>query len=291
MSKNINKNKKGKRTGRVIFSLFLIFILLVAGYWGFENFTFKIDEVEILNPKIAREIEIVHLSDLHGAKFCKDNSALIHKIDKINPDLVMVTGDMYTSTKIEKHMPVVLNLMEDLAQKYSVYFVPGEHDHDEDYISRLGELGVTVLLGEKADITVKGTEMSIYGVDQCYFPENYDIADFFEPLDNSRYNILLAHVPQYKNYINFGFNLTLCGDTHGGIANLPFFGVVNYNGEWFPEYNQSHKVEITVKGLYSGKTQYDKFYVSGGLGNYPLPARFMNRAEFAHIILKNTSAE
>ena len=276
--------KKQKKNKRGNFLLYLIVItFLLCAFWGYENFTFRVDKLEIQSGKIQNEVKIVHLSDLHGAKYGKDNTFLVKSIEKQNPDFIVVTGDMFSSTKAQEQMPTAVNLLSTLATKYSVYFVVGEHDRDETYIAQLKGANVKVIENEKIDIG----NVTLYGTNRVYFPENYEVSEDFEPLNKDRFNLLLAHVPQFEDYTNFGFDLVLSGDTHGGIADIPFVGIANYDGEWFPERSENFDEENTpVKGLYKGNdTSYT--YVSGGLGNYPAPVRFMNRPEYGVITLKN----
>ncbi|MBR2152724.1 MAG: metallophosphoesterase [Clostridia bacterium] len=256
---------------------------LLSAFWGYENFTFKVDTVEIQSSKIQNEVKIVHLSDLHGAKYGKDNSILVKSIEKQSPDFIVATGDMFSSTKKEEQMSTAVNLLSTLATKYPVYFVAGEHDRDDEYITQLKNAKVKVIENERIDIG----NITLYGTNRVYFPEGYDVSEDFESLNKEKFNLLLAHVPQFEYYTNFGFDLVLSGDTHGGIADIPFVGIANYDGEWFPERNQSFDENDTpIKGLYKGN-DISYTYVSGGLGNYPAPVRFMNRPEYGVITLKN----
>ena len=93
----------------------------------------------------------------------------------------------------------------------------------------------------------------------------------------------MAHIPNYDSYAAFGADLTICGDTHGGIIQLPFGrGPAYYSetGEWFPEIFGSRS-DIYDKGMfdYDGGTMF----ITSGLGAYPLAARFNNRPEIAFI--------
>ena len=64
-------------------------------------------------------------------------------------------------------------------------------------------------------IKIKDTEITFYGISNAYFSPTFDLSNEFE-LNKNTYNILLAHIPMYKDYESFGADLTLCGDTHGG---------------------------------------------------------------------------
>lgn len=63
---------------------------------------------------------------------------------KRKPDIICVTGDMYTA-KDEKGKQIALELLQELAKSYKVYFVNGEHDCDEKFIQNLKDNEVNVL--------------------------------------------------------------------------------------------------------------------------------------------------
>ena len=105
-------------------------------------------------------------------------------------------------------------------------------------------------------------------------------------INKEEYNILLAHISNFEEFEQFGIDLSLCGDTHGGQVRLPFLGAIINRGIWFPEIVQTGlNVETNyIKGLYSINNSY--LYVSSGLGNYPISIRLFNRPEIAVIKLR-----
>ena len=98
-------------------------------------------------------------------------------------------------------------------------------------------------------------------------------------------SILLAHIPNYAAYKNWGADLIVCGDTHGGMVRLPFLGPLQYNGIWFPRLTSSQPVYD--KGFY--EMDGHALYVSSGLGNYPFPVRLFNRPEVSVLTLVPSS--
>lgn len=82
-------------------------------------------------------------------------------------------------------------------------------------------------------------------------------------------------------YENWGADLILSGDTHGGMVRLPFLGPLQYNGIWFPKLTSSQPVYD--KGLY--EMDGHALYVSSGLGNYPFPIRLFNRPQVSVLTL------
>lgn len=254
---------------------FLIFLLILAvllGLWAYGNFTFGVVEYEIPISKVTQEIRIVHLSDLHSAQYGPDNASLIKKIEQCQPDLIFATGDMATAhDQAGQERAIALLSSFDVP----VYFVPGEHDHSQDFSDALSEAGVHVLRYESETITVQDTELVLYGIDNAYFGPNFNLSDSLPAPDESRLNILLAHIPNLEAYASFGTDLSFCGDTHGGLIRLPILGPAYLDGNWFPRLTTDE--QPIDKGIFSYNDH--TMLVSGGLGNYPAPIRMGNRPE------------
>ena len=77
----------------------ILIIIICAGLiiWYFNTFTIKTNYEIIESEKIVDEITIIQISDLHGSSFGRNNKELIKKIEKEKPDIICVTGDMYTA--------------------------------------------------------------------------------------------------------------------------------------------------------------------------------------------------
>lgn len=266
-----------KKRKKLHFSTVFLMLLLIAFGWWINNHTLSINTSEVRSGLINDEITIVQLSDLHGAVFGNDNEILLSRILAQSPDIIAVTGDMFTRDS-ETGRETALELLAALADKYPVYYVNGEHDDDEAFFSLLRDNGVNVLNYEDEVIMVKNTGLHLYGIDNVYFPDHFDLKNAFDQ-DESTFSILLSHIPESERFSSFGMELILSGDSHGGIFRLPYVGAVYDGGELLPDMNGK-----LTKGLYELDDQH--IHVSGGLGNYPLPLRFWNRPEIAVIKLQ-----
>ena len=248
----------------------ILIIIICAGLiiWYFNTFTIKTNYEIIESEKIVDEITIIQISDLHGSSFGRNNKELIKKIEKD-----------------EKGKQIALKLLKELAKSYKVYFVNGEHDCDEKFIQNLKDNEVNVLDYKKEIIAIKNTKINLYGITNQYYSATFDLKNAFE-INKEEYNILLAHISNFEEFEQFGIDLSLCGDTHGGQVRLPFLGAIINRGIWFPEIVQKGlNVETNyIKGLYSINNSY--LYVSSGLGNYPISIRLFNRPEIAVIKLR-----
>jgi len=256
-------------------NIVLVFALIVFLWW-MNTYTLKTETVEISDSRIKDEITIVHITDLHGYEFGKDNNSLVDGIREQNPDFIVATGDMFSNGS-EDGREVALELFSALVEVAPVYYVNGEHDNSDSFDSELEQAGVKVLDYEDEVLTFGQTKIHLYGINNVYYTDSFDLANEFV-LDDSAYNILLAHIENFSKFASFGIDLSLCGDTHGGQVRLPFIGAIYADGVWFPERYGNY-----IDGLYEldGK----KLFISSGLGSNPIPVRFWNRPEISVIKL------
>ncbi len=264
--------------------IMLFIIIFIICIWWINTYTIKTTYVTIESNKIENEVTIVQISDLHGATFGKNNKNLIEKIKKENPDIICATGDMHTADN-EREKQVAFNLLTELAKEYKIYFVNGEHDSSDGFRDMLKQNGVNVLDYKKETLTINNTTINLYGITNRYYSPTFDLKNEFE-IDKNEYNILLAHISNFKKFEEFGIDLSLCGDTHGGEIRLPFIGAIINGGTWFPEIQNGDEYTEAkyVKGLYKMNDSY--LFVSSGLGSYPIGVRLFNRPEIAVIKLK-----
>jgi len=131
------------------FIIFVIAIMLILIIYGvLANFYFVITNYTINSKEIysiCGDKKIVIISDLHNARFGKDNKRLIETIDKINPYCIIMAGDILNykdSTNNIYAKKLVLNLLK----KYKVLYSYGNHEQgifadDEEFFRRLSKDG------------------------------------------------------------------------------------------------------------------------------------------------------
>lgn len=261
-----------------------VLLLFAVGFWAFSNFTFRVTHTTLESPKIQGEVNIVILSDLHGASYGGGNGFLVNAIQRENPDLVLALGDLYSRGE-EQERERAVSLMGRLAAETPVYFVPGEHDRETAFYDQLEAAGVSVLDYSYAPLMIRGTNLTLYGIDNAYFSNTFDLGNAFDPPGTETYNILMAHIPNAGAYAKWGPDLAVCGDTHGGVVQLPLWGPVIYQGMWLPKVEG--REDVYDQGLFTIDGM--QLYVTAGLGNYPYPLRLFNRPELAVIQLRPES--
>lgn len=278
------------------FLLIILTFLVIYAIWYLNLNILQVSKYTINSSKLPKEFDgfkIVHLSDLHLKEHGKNNYKLIRKIDSIKPDIIVVTGDMVC--KWNNNFSVVIKLMENLVEKYTVYYCLGNHEMEqklsdsENLKKRLQNLGVILLSDQYIDI-LKGKDkirfygmdfkkkMNVKNIDEIVRPEYYNIMEkAFGKLDEAKYNILLAHdALNYKLYDKFGFDLVFSGHVHGGVIRIFGKGLLSPRKSFFPKYSG---------GVSAGDN--GKIVVSSGLGDHTLKIRLFNLPEVVVVTLKN----
>ena len=229
---------------------------------------------EIENQKIPpnfNNYKIVHLSDLHNKMFGKNQKNLVKQIEKLDPDLLVLTGDLIGFRKA--NFQATLDIVEQL--DVPVIMVSGNNDWATrkwgEFKQELTKKGVIILDNKQKFITIENQSIVITGVeDPC--GSGYE---FQEPPEGY-FNLLLVHRPDIIEEHPFIYDLSLAGHTHGGQIRIPFVGGLYAPGQgWFPKYD-SGQVFLNRNSV----------IINRGLGNNGFPARVFNRPEIGLITLK-----
>ena len=270
----------------LIFSI--IYYFLQLNWISVTNETVHLDDL----PEEFDSYKIVQLTDLHNKEFGNENKRLVKKINKIKPDMIVITGDMLTNSReVPNNGDVLITFLESLNQGYPIYYVTGEHEEGlyyedrnkyqkegtkEDYEEKLSNFGVIVLNDEQTAVTQQDAKINLYGLKE-HLSGEIQIEERLGKANADGVNILLSHRPFYfEEYSAWGADLVFSGDTHGGMVHLPFIGGIVSTEGLFPEYDGGlfHKENSTMA-------------VSRGLGNNPIPLRINNRPEIFVITLKS----
>lgn len=269
-------------------------ILLIAGiFMYYQNYLIQVTNyyVDMENlPQSFDGYKIVHLSDLHGRVFYKNNSPLLSKIKKAKPDMIVVTGDLIDYSTYD--MDNTISLMKEIKKDAPVYYVTGNHEVSSaafPHLEReLVKSGIHILRNSTDTIRRGGEEILLIGLDDpivTNVSENWYCKKTFEKHINrltsengtTVFKILLSHRPeQLPTYAKFNIDLTFAGHTHGGQFGLPFIkgGLYAPNQGFFPKYSGGKYIE--------GKSH---MILSRGLGNGSIPVRLFNRPELVVVTL------
>lgn len=266
----------------IICVLFILYIYarLIEPKWLDVN-------TQIINSKYVsddlKKIKIVQFSDTHLSNYytLKDLEKTVEKINSLNADIVVFSGDLidnYKKSTFDKtEISHVLSKIEASLGKFSVY---GNHDYGGGATTAYKDImemaDFQILINES--IYFEEYNLTVTGIDDALFgePHFYSINQYF--MDDA-YNILLCHEPDVIKYIeNYNFDLTISGHSHGEQINLPFMD----------DYILPQLAKSYVRGLYELDTDRSgKIYVNKGIGTSKIPLRFRARPEITEYIFTN----
>jgi predicted MPP superfamily phosphohydrolase len=294
-----NKNRQK------IISLIGFIISVCFGFTILYGITFgktdlQINRVELRYKNLPagfNNYQIVHISDVHLGSFNNSQKLLKkvqRKIEEINPDLILFTGDLVNNyaSELNGWKPV----FDAINKGRNSFSVLGNHDYGNysDWQNQIKkrenllaitnahrEFGFRLLRNE--NILVKNANDSIYivGVENWGhppFPQYANLQKALAGVPQNAFKILLTHDPAHWEAQVVGkeqIELTLSGHTHGfqiGIlkAGIPFSFALLSRKNW--------------GGLYNYNDIY--LYVNTGLGVVGLPWRINMPPEITIITLK-----
>lgn len=281
-----------------ILIIMLCLILIVCFISYITNQMLSVVSYEILEEKLPASFDgcsIIMLSDLHNQSFGLRNETLYRKIEQLNPDYIMLAGDMIVKTDGRQN-DAVLYLLKELSNKYVIYYAPGNHEKKlsekkdkefQSYLEKVKKMGIHYLENE-TDALIRGKDKILVtglSLETKYFKKFYEKTELnLEHLKQligipkaSDYHILLAHHPNYfEQYVQWGADLVFSGHNHGGVVILPIIGgIIGTDFRLFPNYDFG-------KFEKKGKTMI----LSKGLGMHTIKLRMFNKPEITVVKLK-----
>ena len=220
-------------TGRKLFRLTLVLLLLLALSWPFvEPFLLQTEYATLTAadlPTSIGQLRVVFASDIHKGGLFGDNrvASLVSNINACNADLVLLGGDYATDIEsaIEffKHLPRIHS-------RYGVYAVLGNHDRTipeaklTTLRSAMQAAGVTPLINSVSKVRIGLSDIYIAGIDDADNGRD-DMKVVASQVRAEDYVIFLSHTPKVipdamklkdMNGREGWFDLGLFGHTHGG---------------------------------------------------------------------------
>ena len=269
--------------------------MVLAGWLIWGNCAPQTGEYRIFHPDLPEGFDgfrIAQISDLHNAEFGKGNQNLLRMLEKAQPDMIVLTGDIIDCRNPD--IPVAVSFVEEAVKTAPCYYVTGNHEaRIADPAQQLQELeraGAVILRNEKLTLTRKADTLTLLGIDDPSFTVDYmtgenapvireALVSLTEPTDG--YTVLLSHRPEWFSlYREYGVNLTFSGHAHGGQFRFPFVGgLIAPNQGFFPEYDA---------GVFN--EEGCSMVVSRGLGASIIPLRIGNRPELVVVELHRQEA-
>lgn len=271
--------------------LFLVAIAIGIAWVVWGNTALELNEYEIKSETLPERFDgfrIVHLSDVHNTEIGKGNSVLLDLIEKAEPDIIVITGDVMDS--YNTNLEVALQLIDKAVKIAPCYYVTGNHESrlsKEEYLDfekQMISYGVNVLHNEEVFLEREGEHILLAGLDDPTFSlyhketKYVHISGIVEKLYSEEgYRILLSHRPDlFESYVDAEVDLVFSGHAHGGQFRLPLIGgLIAPNQGFFPKYDAGLFVEEDTQMI-----------ISRGIGNSIIPVRFNNRPEVIVVELR-----
>ena len=242
-------------------------------------------------------MRVIQLSDMHGTKYGKNNQKLVARVKALEPDLIILTGDIADS--VSEDLDYAVSLSSELAKIAPSYYIYGnnevegiydvslsqsdldakfgfsEANRDETKLSeikdayeeKLEKSGIKGLKNEKDTIKVKSMTIDVYGVlnsnPSSFWSYSGKAFSSYIDEDKDHIKITAVHEPFIFETFNpeFWGDLLVAGHTHGGFIRVPLLGpLFTKEGGLFPDRGGSF-----VYGRYD--TSGSPLIVSAGLEN------------------------
>ena len=181
-------------------------------------------ENRFAHPELPAAFEgyrILHLSDLHVDMDEINLQNLIERVRPLEYDLCVLTGDYRrdTSGAIDGALDGMRKLRPHL--NGDVLTVLGNHDSIR-MLPALEDMNYHCLMNEHVEIEAGNDSLWIAGVDDPHYYRADNLEKAAEAFPPGAFSLLLSHTPEiYRQAAHAGFDLFLCGHTHGGQICLP----------------------------------------------------------------------
>jgi hypothetical protein len=239
-------------------------------------------------PSSFHGYRIVQLSDIHLDEYTEPFflERIVHKVNALAPDLVLVTGDFITHGSLtfiagryalHRCAEILTTLTAPLR-----YGILGNHDVSFDaamVTQALTAQGTPILINRYLPIERNSDRLWLCGVDDP--GTSHPNLDLAIPSKPDGPVLLMAHEPDYADEVRAHprgplVDVMLAGHSHGGQVRLPFLGplILPPMGEKYPE------------GLYRFNNL--QLYVNRGIGTVGLPFRLNCPPEITVITLQSS---
>lgn len=279
--KLVKKDKYNLRLAQKITNVAVVSFTILMSVYGIVNAqNLKVTTYDVTVDKSSKqdELNVVLIADLHlgYSVGVKQMERMVNKINELQPDVVVVAGDIFDNEFSAIYNPVrVAEILRGINSKYGVYAVYGNHDIEEDILC-----GFTFSDDDVTQVTsIK--EMDDF-IENCGFTFLYDEAilindDFYiygrpdeerpnfgndsrleaekitEGLDLSKLIICVDHEPHDQKKLSAaGVDVDLNGHTHAGQL---FPGNIIINFFWdiaygYKNFDGMHNIVTSGVGLF-----------------------------------------
>lgn len=195
---------------------FVFLVLLFSITLGRDNYKIETTKIVFNNlPPSFNNFKIVQLSDLHLGSYSKNYkgiSKLVEKVNELQPDVILFTGDMVNN--FAQEMTPWIDEMSQLKAKYGKFAVTGNHDYGDytqwyspedkqknmaQYFKNMEAMGFKMLNNANVPLTLNQDTIYIAGVENWGkppFPKYGKLTLALTDIED-KFTILLSHDPSH----------------------------------------------------------------------------------------------
>ena len=278
------KSYKGLKRGFFVAVSLSLIVLLCVGYMNATRPYVSEYEVEATSRRVAdeREVTVVLVSDLHlglvnGRKHL---GRWVESINRLNPDLVLLAGDVFDDNPQPAERKRLGELLREIDAPLGRYAIPGNHElmgdfyHAADYLQQSGVTVLadcSVLIDSLFCLTGRMDRSVSRRIVADSFPARAALSELIKPYADDYPVVVLDHQPaDLDEAARLGVAMQLSGHTHRGQM-------------WPLSYITDAVYECDHGMLGKAGTT---FIVSSGLGTWGPPIRVGSRSEIVLIRFK-----
>lgn len=255
--------------------------LLMILVYMIETLVPEVVYYQISSPQLERFFEdrlVVHLTDQHLVNFGWREEMTLSRVEEINPDLIIMTGDYLEAETDIRDFERYINRLTAIA---TVIATPGNNDYCcmDTLVRVFSEAGVVFLKNQAVLLERPGDSLYLVGLEDNFLWKD----DYFRavaPVPAGVGRIVLGHAPGIAEKIDpEGVELIMSGHLHGGQISLPLLGSsLSSNRICFcSTFYTGGLYEVNGITLLSNR----------GLGTSIIPIRFFARPEIAVLGFEN----
>ncbi len=292
------KDRLSILNSKLIFALVIFFSIYVPARSIHDHNAVSIRIVEYSKNNLPEELNnfrIAFISDIQADRFTGEQrlQRFVSKVNKTNPDLVLIAGDIITSSP--DYIDLSALALGKIKSNYGVYSCVGDHDNwayrqdnqrsINEITEALNKQNILMLDNERLALNIEDAKVGITFITNTYVERiSQNLLDSLADKPG-QYDLKIFLTHQPREYLidaaqNHNYDLFLAGHTHGG--QITFF---------FPFYNLSPTLFETtyVRGNFWFGDML--MIVNRGLGMSLVPLRYNSTPEVTLIVITEKTEE
>ena len=279
---------------KIFLVLTILFLVYIPARVIYDYNSVEVRTVDYKKQNLPKELDgfkIAFISDVQADRYTDEKrlTRYVDKINEVNPDIVLIAGDVITSSP--DYIETAAKYIGKIKSKHGTYSCIGDHDnwaYRQDYVRSLREVTGALNLynvempdNELRFIQIDSSRIGITFITNTYVSEISETTlQNIASSNKADFKIFLTHQPQdflINSAVKNNYDLFLAGHTHGGQITLVF-----------------PFIQLTPTLIETRYVKGDFYFndmlaiVCGGLGMSLAPVRYNSTPEIVIITLKSS---